>query len=102
MGQGGILSLYRREREASAFLDDYDVLTGTPILTLPHRGGRDLSSPPLRGRVRVGVYRIYHFHLEAVLASGKAQAPAGHLVLHHLNAAMVYAGLKGAHEVVGE
>ena len=36
------------------------------------------------------------------LASGKAKASAGHLVLHHLHAAMVYAGLKGAHQVVGE
>ena len=53
-------------------LDDFGVLTGTPILTFPVRGGRDLSSPHLRERVRGGVIRIYHIQLEAVLAIAPA------------------------------
>lgn len=39
----------------------------TPILIFPHRGGRDLFSPPKRGRVRVGVGHMYQFQLVAAL-----------------------------------
>ena len=31
------------------FLDDFDVLNITPILTFPRRGGRELVSPPVEG-----------------------------------------------------
>ena len=35
------------------FIDDFDVLTDTPILTFPLRGGRDLFSPLTATRTSV-------------------------------------------------
>ena len=54
--------------EPILFLDDFDVLTDTPILTFPHRGGKDLSSPRLWGELE-GVNCIYHFLLGPVQVS---------------------------------
>ena len=41
----------------------------TPILTFPHKGGRDLSSPPRRGRVRVVAFIAGLVLLTAVACS---------------------------------